>query len=404
MKHSASPLYAVLVILTVGGLHAQEIPAKEPFRLSADVARFRGADDSTSTIEVHYAIAQAGLNYTRDSSGWRGAADITILARKKDSLMYGDRWLVPHAVSDTAAIKTGMNLVGVYPFQLNRGEYVLTIIARDRYGPGRLDSAVIKIPVKPVITDRVMLSDIEFASVIRQGSKQSPFHKNTLDVIPNVGALYGESQKAFVYMEAYNLLLGGEKSDYTLRSTVYDAVGKELLSRDRSKKRSGESAVLVDQFDVDKLKSGTYTLVVSLLDTAGTALSQSGRKFFVYNPTLGIDSSLLASGSALPLAVYSSMEEAELDRDFRYARFELTDAEKGQYGQLKGTDVKRKFLSDLWRRRPPGARDEYMSRVAHVNANFGVLAREGYRTDRGRVFIVYGQPDDYERHPNESDM
>jgi len=32
------------------------------------------------------------------------------------------------------------------------------------------------------------------------------------------------------------------------------------------------------------------------------------------------------------------------------------------------------------------------------------MGREGYRTDRGRVYIMYGPPDDNERHPNESDM
>lgn len=46
----------------------------------------------------------------------------------------------------------------------------------------------------------------------------------------------------------------------------------------------------------------------------------------------------------------------------------------------------------------------YLARVAHANATYSNLGREGYRTDRGRVFIQYGAPDDYERHPNESDM
>ncbi|HMK39431.1 MAG TPA: GWxTD domain-containing protein, partial [Bacteroidota bacterium] len=90
-------------------------------------------------------------------------------------------------------------------------------------------------------------------------------------------------------------------------------------------------------------------------------------------------------------------------RDFKWSRYELTDAEQAQYRQLNGVDVKRKFLSDIWRRRPPGAREVYMSRVEHANENYGMLGREGYRTDRGRVYIVYGPPDDVERHPNESD-
>jgi hypothetical protein len=31
------------------------------------------------------------------------------------------------------------------------------------------------------------------------------------------------------------------------------------------------------------------------------------------------------------------------------------------------------------------------------------MGKKGYRTDRGRVYIVYGAPDDVERHPNESE-
>jgi GWxTD domain-containing protein len=297
-----------------------------------------------------------------------------------------------------------MSLVGIYPLQLPRGEYTVTLIGRDRNVPARLDSVVIKMPVTPVATDRPAVSDIEFASTIRTGSKQSPFFKNTLEVIPNVGGLYGEDQKVFFYLEAYNLLLAADRSDYKMRLSIYDAVGKELLTRDRAKKRVGESAVLVDQFSVDAMKSGTYALVVSLIDTANKPFAQSARKFFVYNPTLGIDSTLISSSSLLPLAVYASMEDAELDREFKWSRYETTEAERAQFDQLKGTDVKRKFLSDVWRRRPAGAREEYMARVAQANSSFSTLGREGYRTDRGRVQIVYGVPDDYERHPNEPDM
>jgi hypothetical protein len=45
-----------------------------------------------------------------------------------------------------------------------------------------------------------------------------------------------------------------------------------------------------------------------------------------------------------------------------------------------------------------------MKRVERSNADFSMLGREGYRTDRGRVHITYGTPDDVERHPNEPDM
>ena len=101
---------------------------------------------------------------------------------------------------------------------------------------------------------------------------------------------------------------------------------------------------------------------------------------------------------------YIAMDEAELDREFRWCRYVTTEAESNQYQELKGVEAKRSFLTDFWRRREPGQREEYLSRVAYANTNYTVLAREGFRSDRGRVMITYGSPDDVERHPNETDM
>ncbi|HEX7571930.1 MAG TPA: GWxTD domain-containing protein [Bacteroidota bacterium] len=404
MKRSLMLLCAAgLIAAGNGNSTAQTYPAKEPMRISLDIARFRGADDSTSLVEFHYSINRDGLTFVHDSAGWTGSADLMLTGKTGDSLAFGDRWLVPARLADTAAVPRGMNLVGVYPVQVRGGEYIVKLLARDRQISGHRDSIIVRMPVAPPATDRVAMSDIEFAASIKSGSKESPFYKNTLEVVPNVGGMYSEAQMCYFYLEVYNLLLGADRSDLTMKTAVYDAVGKEILARERPKKRSGESAVLVDQIAANRFKSGTYSLVVALLDTTKHTLAQSARKFYVFNPVLGVDSTLLSLGSSLPMAVYSSMEEQELDRDFKWSRYEMSDAELVQYKQLNGVDVKRKFLSDVWRRRPPGAREVYMSRVTHANENFGMLGREGYRTDRGRVYIVYGPPDDIERHPNESD-
>ncbi len=403
MKTRILSIGAALLMCVTLSIAGQGRAVRDPFRITVDISRFRGSDDSSLTVELHYAIIQGGLTYRPDSGSWSAAADVTVLARSKDSLVFGDRWLVPHLVGDTTQLTPGMTLVGVYPMQLRRGEYMVTVIGRDRFGPGRVDSVTLRVPIVPVPTDKEAMSDVEFATSIRQGANTGPFLKNTLEVIPCVGGLFGEEQTAFYYLEAYGIQVGGRNDDLKVRAAVYDAVGKEVLSRERPKKRMGESAVLVDQFSVKALRSGTYTLVVSLMDTGATALARSGRKFFVYNSTLGIDSTLLTSPSDLPLAVYATMEEPELDREFKWAKYEVMDAEKGQFEQLKGPEAKRKFLSEMWRRRPAGARDQYMARVAQANETYSSLARKGYMTDRGRVLIVYGTPDDYERHPNEGD-
>ena len=400
----------------VGALVAQTIPPRDRVRLSADISRYRGVDDSTTHIEVAYAFPERSLTYKSDSAGISGAVDVTLMVYLKDSLVHADRWLVPHTVADTGFLAREVNLVGLYAFQLRDGDYIFRLIGRDRHDPARRDSILVRVPVRAHGTVKPVLSDVELASSIRQGTKGGLFYKNTLDVIPNVGGVYTEDQKVYFYSEAYNLLGGGDTSDYYLRSNVYDAVGKEIMSRERPKKRVSESTVIVDQFAVKSMRTGTYTLVLSLLDSGRTARSSSGRKFFVYNPTLGVDSSLLASSTSLPMPQYMSMDESELDREFDWTRYTAIDDEKSQYGKLGKTkdaktpadvkaivDAKRKFLSDFWRHREPGLREEYLARVAYANVNYRVLSRDGFRTDRGRVHIMYGMPDDFERHPNETE-
>jgi hypothetical protein len=58
-------------------------------------------------------------------------------------------------------------------------------------------------------------------------------------------------------------------------------------------------------------------------------------------------------------------------------------------------------MAEFWQRRPLGLKQEYLKRVAYANSHFNILGRQGYLTDRGRVYVVYGTPDDYDRHPNE---
>ena len=396
------PVLAVLVL--VAGLSAaQVIPAAERLRVTADITRYRGSDDENIHVEIAYAFPERSLTYKPDSTGLAGVADLSLIVHLKDSLVYVDRWLVPHSIQDSSLLSRGMNLIGMYKLQLPQGEYLFKLVSRDRNDPMRRDSLTARVLIHRFDTGAPVLSDVALASTIRQGVKGGLFYKNTLDVVPNVGSMYTEDQKVFYYCEAYSLLAGNDTSGFVVRTNVYDAVGKEIISRDRPKRRGAESSVIVDQFAVKNLRTGSYTMMVSLVDTANKVLASSGRKLFVYNPTLGVDSSLLASSSSLPLPQYMSMDSTELDREFDWARYESNDDERSQYKALSGTQAKRKFLSDFWRHREPGRRDEYLSRVAYANANFKIMAREGYRTDRGRVMIMYGAPDDVERHPNETD-
>ncbi|MCB9057120.1 MAG: GWxTD domain-containing protein [Calditrichae bacterium] len=69
---------------------------------------------------------------------------------------------------------------------------------------------------------------------------------------------------------------------------------------------------------------------------------------------------------------------------------------------------KQEFFKRFWKERDPNPdtkknelMDEYFKRINYANENYSGLATDGWLTDRGRILIKFGPPDDIERHPFE---
>jgi GWxTD domain-containing protein len=80
--------------------------------------------------------------------------------------------------------------------------------------------------------------------------------------------------------------------------------------------------------------------------------------------------------------------------------------ERTAFKQLKTDEEREHFVQQFWERRnpTPGAsenkfKEEHYRRIAYVNRHFG-RNEPGWRTDRGRIYIVYGPPDEVDSHPS----
>jgi GWxTD domain-containing protein len=64
-----------------------------------------------------------------------------------------------------------------------------------------------------------------------------------------------------------------------------------------------------------------------------------------------------------------------------------------------------RYFLNFWLQRsesaPESAWIEYYKQVIKVNANFGTRIRKGYETDRGRVYLMYGEPNTITEVPHE---
>jgi GWxTD domain-containing protein len=91
-----------------------------------------------------------------------------------------------------------------------------------------------------------------------------------------------------------------------------------------------------------------------------------------------------------------------LEKDVAYI---ITDEERKAFRKLETDDERERFIEEFWRRRDPDPdtdeneyREEYYERIAYANEHFA-SGIPGWKTDRGRIYIMYGKPDEKESHP-----
>lgn len=83
----------------------------------------------------------------------------------------------------------------------------------------------------------------------------------------------------------------------------------------------------------------------------------------------------------------------------------IRDDEARAYQQLTTDEDRMAFIDEFWRKRDPNpatatneAKEEHYRRIAYANIRFAAGV-PGWRTDRGRVYIVFGPPASIESHP-----
>jgi len=92
-----------------------------------------------------------------------------------------------------------------------------------------------------------------------------------------------------------------------------------------------------------------------------------------------------------------------LDEDVSYI---ITDEERKAFKALKTDEERDQFIEQFWLRRDPDPdtpeneyKEEYFQRIQYANEKFA-SGIPGWRTDRGRIYIMFGKPDELESHPS----
>ncbi|MGQ9561831.1 MAG: GWxTD domain-containing protein [Candidatus Oleimicrobiaceae bacterium] len=406
---------AALALLVTAHEEGTATPAdsvRTPLQFTVDFARFRSPNDHTY-LETYISLPRSSLLYLPNPDGRLRAEFLVdaLLLSASDTVAHR-AWRNVNFADSLAETQGAFSLFTVGQFDVPRDNYRMDLLVADL---GSLDTARVMFDIKAIAfpDSGLCLSDIQLAAQISRDSTQGQYTKGNYLVLPNPPGIYGTTLPVlYFYAEVYNLTYGhpGDSAFYKVNYIILNGEGQRAKVFPSSRKaKPGTSAVEVGGLNIITLPSGTYYLVLEVVDPTTGERASVMKKFFIYREgeTFATQSQKAPTSKGSPgldAERYNVMSERELDHEFEVTRYINTAGDRATWKKLNLAG-KRNFLRDFWARmdQTPGTpenefKQDYLARVAEANAVFKGL-REGWKTDRGRILLQYGRPDEIERFP-----
>jgi GWxTD domain-containing protein len=371
-----------------------------------DYARFEAAQGQ-GFLELYMAVPRTSLTYIPDGRILRTRLGMNVRIMLGDSTVSDQSWERADTADSIQAAMPGQVLNEVYSVFLKPGVYTVQVRIKDQAGSGEREKrAEIRIPPP---AQALSLSDIQLASSISRGQVSDRFVKNGFRILPMPGAVYGSTLPVlFYYSEIYGLspLSHGTDSTYSVAVQFLDDRGNCVhVLPGRKKHRMAASVVETGNARVGSFETGVYRMRISVRDNATRDSLSTEKPFYVFRPQDAVKSRQDPGTPGTVYREFLGMDEPELDLHFEYARTIASSDELKVFKKLDETG-KRKFLEEFWKKRDPDIqtpgnerKEEYYARIRMAENRYSAMGRPGWKTDRGRVLLLYGEPDEIRRNP-----
>ncbi|MDZ7402021.1 MAG: GWxTD domain-containing protein [candidate division KSB1 bacterium] len=390
-----SALVMVIVLSRLAGLHGQIDGKQMPVATSQAREMFGPPpflydshyflEDSIGTsfhyrLDVTVAFANDILQFVKErQSHFTASYDLAVrILDHKGNLVVeqnvGDQITVPDFKSTNDRELSNRHQMN---FRLHPGRYKLSLDLTDRDTQKTLHREQELILPKPD-RSKVTLSEIVFADQVIADSSD-----HIRQFSPNLTRHFSDSQKElWAYFEIYPASMGGElKLSYLIRNANDQKVAEHQrsLSSDR--------------------------MVVPILIDLKEHIKTSGR----FMLEVKVEQQNLHDRTQARFSMrWSNDEPSSLNLQTKIETLKEYVSEKEFKNLLQSPDsLKSAWLKAFWKQRDPTPETEYNElqqefyrRVEFANNVFtiNVLDKEGWKTDRGAVYIKYGPPTEVERH------
>lgn len=385
----AIAVYSVFFIIISNSLNlfAQTMNYDKQFKLSfeaffhQDFISTKSDKPGLTKLDFYILVPYKSLQFIKTGQGFTSkySVIVSIYDENKENLIVEKTWNETLNVIDFSQTTSKLNYnIGLKSFELKPGTYFIRTGVIDNDSKKEIKSEnVFKVREFNNLLD---LSDILFIT-----KSDLPDSK----ILPNISRnIIFSNQGLQFYYEIFS-------SDSTAKNCfleyeIIDRSSQVLFKKATEKGINPGRNQILEQFTDLRLDLGTFILRVTLKDENLRTVNVLNKAFF--SRWLGLPSSVNDLDKAISQMVYIASPQ-ELNK--------IKDA--------PSNEEKLKAFLEFWKKKDPSPNneenevfDEYFRRVTYANENFSNY-NEGWRTDRGMVYIILGTPNNVERHPFEYD-
>lgn len=355
-----------------------------------DYAAFREETGEKFRFELYYEILTHALSFVKEGEKFKASYEIQVVISNKINKQVSGTSLEEDYVVDTyEETRSPLDyLINQLNLSLYSGRYKLRVKLIDQNSGAALElEEDVKIPSR--IQKKVVLSDIEFIRRLSDSTGDSRFDKLGKTVIPSVSRSYGDTEPMLMFFfEAY----GGPPTpeDYLLKYEIRH-LNQAFSHEETTRVMLGSEVYHVfDSLWLDGFPSGDYSLKIALL--------QRDQEKAKIERTFRINWSFV---NQLKNEYMTAIEQL---------RYVASSDEIKELKDVPEDERLQKWL-EFWKSKDPTPgtpenelKDEYLRRLAYVNQNFTLPTKEGWETDMGMIYMIYGHPDEVEKHPFDRDV
>ncbi|MBC8464587.1 MAG: GWxTD domain-containing protein [Bacteroidetes bacterium] len=352
-----------------------------------DIARFQLTEENPF-IETYLSINGNSVNFINNQGNYQGSVNVSLQFTQNNEVKYYDNYtLLSPEVTDTNNIS--FNFIDQQRISLPAGSYHFELTIKD----ANSQSDAFHHPQEiELVNQNNLFSDIQLVDSYSPTTEKNILSKSGYDLIPLVSNFYNtENNKLHFYTEFY------QKEDQkiliqtSIRSQETGKTVNELVS---TRVKSGKLIPILKSLPIGNLPSGSYLIRAEARNQNNEEIAVQERLFFKASST-----PILEDINTEETFV-SNINHIDTMRLFIKYLYPIESPRESIYStnqlNMDNLALMQRYFYKFWKDRDPfqpeAAWEQYLSRVKSANKEFYNGMMPGYKSDRGRVYLAYGDP------------